>query len=273
MINLMICMQSDFKTVSTEHFKLRDPIQLEDGGWLLELWYKKDRRAEKLLVKTPRLKVTYAAKWFNRKCSYCVSLADRDLDDDIQDFWQFVRACDRKLVEQTSQSQQLSDITETPLIFKPSMTKSKFGKYMMNIRLITSGQGQQNIVTKINHCNRQDGSIDDIKYGNYVDQFIELFGVAVINGIIYPIWYAHQIVVSPYERVFLSKRLLDDISPPPLVPEPQPQPHPQPESRTIGNQSQDIQPPRASVGPRLQINPSMLLATLSKLKATVPENT
>lgn len=261
-------MQMNFREVDTAHFKLREPVEIENG-WILELWYKKDRRAEKLLVRTPRTKIAYSAKWFQRKCCYCINLADRDIDDDIQDFWQFVRACDKKLVEQASEKLATVIAPDEQIKFNPSLKN----KNLMSIKLLSDAQ--KNILTSISNCNRSTGSVGDITYGSYADQYVELFGVSVVDGCIFPLWNAHQVVISPHEKVFLSKFLLDEITPNdrPIKQEVVRLPHGSVEQ--VLPEIKELPQIRESHGgggggqSRMPINPSMLLAVRSKLNKTV----
>lgn len=206
-----------YTDINTENIILRKPVPYDDG-WFCAVWYKAGRNSDKLIVRSPRLRVMYGAKKFESSYCYCVSLADRDIDDDVNDFFQFIKKCDTAVIAVYKKNNKEWGILPAgqKIVYKPALTrKTKEHEYYLKLKLIQE-KTTQNILTSINSCERTKLTVDDIEYGKYTDQFIEFSGITILSdGTMIPVWYAHQIVVSPYRRVFLSKSLLDDITPTP----------------------------------------------------------
>jgi hypothetical protein len=180
---------------------IKPPIYIKSGG-MSEVWYKKDDGTViKPIFQTPRLKVAYSATKFqnNAHYTYCISLHNADIDEEIECFYNLVNAIDDHIKE-TLVNRQCSGYTS-------AMTRKKTGTdYHLRLRLINDGTVIKNTVGKT--C-----CPADILYGMYADQYVGLDVLMyTANGVI-PIWNAHQIVLSRVEKVFLSTCLLDVLHP------------------------------------------------------------
>ena len=180
---------------------IKPPIYIKSGG-MSEVWYKKDDGTViKPIFQTPRLKVAYSATKFqtNAYYTYCISLHNADIDEEIECFYNLVNAIDEHIKE-TLVNRKCAGYTS-------AMTRKKTGAdYHLRLRLINDGTVIKNTAGKT--C-----CPADILYGMYADQYVGLDVLMyTANGVI-PIWNAHQIVLSRVEKVFLSTCLLDVLHP------------------------------------------------------------
>lgn len=174
----------------------------------------------RIIVQPPRMKIAYGIKKYKDGYSYCISFADNDIDPEIDSFYQFVQLYDEMIVKYLETSPVLEKI-DAPVYHQSLMQKTENHSYYMRIKILT----EKGIpLTIVNSCDRKSGHVQDIIYGTYVDQYLELKGILCYGNDIHAIYYAHQVVISPYERVFLKTLLLDDISPLQEVPTPPPPP-------------------------------------------------
>jgi hypothetical protein len=178
---------------------IKPPIQVK-SGLISEVWYKKDDGAIiKPIFQTPRLKVVYSANKFQSNTySYCVSLHNADIDEEIECFFNLISTIDQHIIESLPPKQ----------IYKSAMSRKKpTSDYYMRLKIINDG-------TVIKNMSRKTCCPADITYGTYADQYIGLdILMYTPNGVI-PMWNAHQIVISQVEKVFLSTCLLDTIAKP-----------------------------------------------------------
>jgi len=200
-----------YNDVIMENIIFRKPVAFVEG-WFSNIWYKTGRCSEKLIIKTPRLRIVYSAKKFETSYCYCVSLANCDIDDDISDFFKFINNCDQAAIRAFKKYKEDWNIGMSKITYKSALTrKSAEHDYYFKIKLL---QEKESVITTINSCDRKQLTADDIVYSQYADQFIEFAGIIFRKeGVAIPVWYAHQIVISPYKRLFLAKSLLDDITP------------------------------------------------------------
>jgi len=214
----------DFSEIKMDNIIFRQPIKYENG-WFCEVWHKKDRKSSKIIVQTPRMKIKYGARQFTtdekHSYSYCLSFQDEDINDDIHDFLEFIKNIDK--VSATKFSAKRTDWgielqNDNKFRYKSALSRKKPGSpFLMKIKLIQDREG--NILTNISSNERNKKQYTDIVFGSYTDQYLEFSGLSVNKlGTIYPVWQAHQVVVSHQERLFLDKLLLDDINPPPPPP-------------------------------------------------------
>jgi len=158
-----------------------------------EIWYRKDNGAIiKPIFQTPRLKVAYGAKKYqsNSTYSYCVSLHNYDIDEEIACFYNLIMVIDEH-------------IRTTLTAYKSAMFQ-KNTDFLMRFKLI----GDDTLITD---TRGQRCTPDTLVYGVYTDQFVGLDVLIYTNEGVIPLWNAHQIVISPVEKIFLSTCLLDTL--------------------------------------------------------------
>ena len=166
----------------------------------VEMRYQQSR----IIVPTPRLRIVYGLKNKN----YCVSLVDRDLDSSIMRFYQFVIDCDRLVVDtfRNNVTQWCSISTPTEFVFRPSIIRKSEQQEYMPIKLLYD----KNILLTQLYFSGAATQPVVLSYGNYALQYVELSGVWISENKFGCLWVAHQISVSPHERVFLRKSVLSD---------------------------------------------------------------
>lgn len=258
----------DFKSVNDDGIFFRHPRKF-DSGWYSEVWYRNpDSKTMKLIVKAPRIKVAYGTKEFGEEkrktYTYCISFIDQDIDQEIQDFLNFVKKCDTLAVKSFKKNKIDWGITvKNKFVYRSALVKKSDKHYhIMKIKLLMGKEG--NILTNIRGNNRSEKSYKDIEYGTYLDQYLEFGGLTMTNsGMIYPVWYVHQVVVSRQERVFLDKLLLDEISPSTVAPKPSLYDIPMPVAPT--RIPPKICKPTASTISKPPPRPSMMMITASDL--------
>jgi hypothetical protein len=253
-------------TSNIDHIIFRKPI-FNANTWFCEVRYKPKNIGKKILTKTPRMKIIQKTKRVGKSFSFAISFCDRDINDDIQSYFDFVKKIDDtvvknftslnrnyrlfepkahvnyrhsllrkspnhsfymriKLMEKINISNQYtndSDIVDTEEIESESELGQKKESELGQKTEITKKEPDPIILTKINSENRKVLTKNDIKYGYYIDQYLEFCGIWGDSSkmVIRPVWISHQIVRSTQERLFLSTLLLNDVS---SQPQPQPQP-------------------------------------------------
>jgi hypothetical protein len=165
-----------------------------------EIYYKKDDGSIiKPIFQTPRLKIIYGAKKFKDKStySYCVTLHNADIDEEVECFYNLVSLIDEHILTQIK--------IQTTQSYKSSLyRKTKESDYSMRLRLIDDATLIKNSKGKL--CQPT-----DIQYGDYADQYIGLDCLIYNEDTIIPIWNVHQVVLTPLEKIFLGVCLLDTI--------------------------------------------------------------
>ncbi len=221
----------DFNSIigHKDHIIFRKPVN-EGNQWFSEAIYKNSRLGKKLITRTPRMKIFYSAKKIGESTTFCISFCDRDINDDVQDYYKFVNFIDKTSEEKFVELNREYKITgKGQVTLKHSLCrKSRNHSYYMKVKLLEETNQDKDkdkdkvILTKINKDNRNEACFEDIKYNFYVEQYLEFCGIwgDTVKKIIKPIWISHQIVISKHERQFLSKLLLDDISPYESIPAP-----------------------------------------------------
>ncbi len=130
---------TDFRKIAsdTEHILYRKPI-IKNNVWFCEAFYKPDKIGKKILVRTPRMKVTGKIRKCKKGHMFAVSFSDRDIDDDIQDFYEFILKLDAKF------KIKFNDLNKTYRLFEPKdeikyrslKRKTSRHSYYMNIKLL-----------------------------------------------------------------------------------------------------------------------------------------
>ena len=174
-----------------------------------EIYYKKDDGSiVKPIFQTPRLKIIYGAKKFQNKStySYCVTLHNADIDEEVECFYNLV-----SLIDEHIQTQLLKP---TSPVYKSALyRKTKESDYSMRLRLIEEATLIKNAKGKI--CQPT-----DIQYGDYADQYIGLDCLVYNEDSIIPIWNVHQVVLTRVEKIFLGVCLLESLYGPGMAPPP-----------------------------------------------------
>ena len=183
--------------LTLEQLIIKPPIHVK-SGLISEVWYRKDDGSIiKPIFQTPRLKVIYSANKFQSNTySYCVSLHNADIDEEIECFYNLVSSIDEHIVATLSKTH----------VYKSAMTrKNPSSDYYMRLKIINDG-------TVIKNMSRKTCCPADIQYGMYTDQYIGLDILMYTPNGVLPVWNAHQIVISHVEKVFLTTCLLDTIA-------------------------------------------------------------
>jgi len=260
-----------------------------------EIWYKPEQgKPFKPVFKTPRLKIKYSCKQFKSGYGYCISSYNSDIDDEIGEFFTFVRKLDRKLnhiYRQTCKIWKYSP-SGTAKYFssiKKAASKQTYNNSSdngyMQLKVITNNNKGQSPepLTKINDSSSGDKlEPESIRYGFYSDQIIGMSYLYYNSEGIRPVWYAHQAVVSESVNVFLEYCLLNDVGsyeaplpppPPPSYSNYRPPPPPMNSSNSNSNSysyrstsKPKTKPSAASLLSSIQ--PGDLLSAIGKLKAT-----
>ena len=164
----------------------------------------------KLIIKTPKLKIGYSAKKFESasKINYSYSL---NITDNIE-FINFIEKIESHILKniyilkKNNLLNYKSTMNFNSVLYNPVNSEDIY----FNIKLLTDKTN--NIITLINFINRDIGTYNNLLLDNLTDQYIEFSGITITNeGNIYSSWYAHQIVISKKEKVFIQKSLLDEL--------------------------------------------------------------
>ena len=189
---------------------VKRPASLAENGtspYLSELWYKTpdSGRAVKPVFRCPRLKVQYGCRKYMDKYSFCVSLMNRDIDDEIGRFFSFIQSFDSSIMREYSKNNKAWNMTDIKRVYRSALCrKSKDHEYYFKVRLLAD--------STVHNCQRKKLLPEDIVYGQYADMLIGPAYVYYGPEGVSTVWCAHQIVVSPYEKVFLRECLLDIIA-------------------------------------------------------------
>ena len=165
-----------------------------------EIYYKKDDGSiVKPIFQTPRLKIIYGAKKFQNKStySYCVTLHNADIDEEVECFYNLVSLIDEHIRTQIK-------ISPVQTYKSALYRKTKESDYSMRLRLIEDATLIKNSKGKLCYP-------ADIQYGDYADQYIGLDCLIYNEDTIIPIWNVHQVVLTHLEKIFLGVCLLDSI--------------------------------------------------------------
>ena len=191
----------------------------ETGQYISEIWYRHQTGVCKPIIQTPRLKIKYGAKKHYGSFGYCLDLYNRDIDPDIEQFFELVRNFDKKVIAEYTEHRKEWGMTDVGAKYWSAMRrKGKDDPYYFQLKLINDKDG--NVETSIFDTYRTKCDHTGIKYGRYADQFIGPGYIIYNKNGIYPCWSAHQIVLSEIEKVFLAECLLDQIVPPKTLPPP-----------------------------------------------------
>lgn len=180
--------------ITIENLVIGKPKQTKSGTKISSVVYRKDDGSViKPVFQTPRVRVHYGARRFDDSAnfSYCISFASRELDPEIDTFAELIDMIDDHLASKHSLAYRRS-IT-TPANF-------------MKLGLI---QDRDGVLTSINRTDGRPVRPEQLTYGIYTDQYITLDSIIYTDTYFTSIWKAHQIIVSPHEKVFLSVCLLD----------------------------------------------------------------
>lgn len=277
----------DFTQESISKIVLKKPKvttkhTLDDPEYICEIWYLDDGKLHVPIFQTPRLRVKYKARQWEGtgtgtgSWSYCTSLYNYDIDPEIMEFYESIRALDRHIVEYyTTHRSEWTDIKNIRCKYFPAMRRKAHGEDpYLSIKLISDYE-DGTVLTIINNKNRDSLKPTDIVYNTYTDQYVSPSYILLNKKGIHPVWNAHQVVVSNQERVFLEYCLLDIINPLPMAPTPPPPPpryisaSPLSESGSKTNLLDLKITSRSNVGFG-RIKKEELLSVLGKLKSTKP---
>jgi len=262
---------------------------VESPEYISEVWYLDDDRLYQPIVQTPRLKIKYGArKWSGAaeaspsvSWSYCVGLYNYDIDPEIKRFYDSIKDYDKHIISYWTSNKKSWNLRQHAKIkakyFTALRRRERDDDPYLCIKLISDKDGK--VLTSINTKERgsdprRDLSPEEIKYGKYVDQYVSPSFVLFNSTGIHPYWQAHQVVISPIERIFLENCLLDVLDPqlvvvpvpPPLAPL-VPLAPPVSVSSTLSQKSSVSANPGALLG---LIKKDDLLNAIDKLKSTKP---
>lgn len=183
----------------------------QNPEYISEIWYLDDNKLSLPIIKTPRLKVKYTAKsWDKGSWSYCVNLCNHDIDPEILEFYNAIKAFDRYIVDFYTKSRSEWKMSNIRNKYWSAVRKRNKGEDpYFSLKLISDKDG--NVLTIINSNKRASLNPKDITYGCYTDQFVSPACIIFNNNGIHPVWHVHQIVVTPQERIFLDECLLDEL--------------------------------------------------------------
>jgi len=203
----------NFKDVEIDKIKLYITSNKLNNSLATYIKIGYDINKTKFIIQTPKLKVGYSAKKFesNGRYNYCYSLNLEDNDD----FINFLLDCEKYIITKIDEMKQNEIIKNKNKMefFSSLYNPQNSDDIYFKIKLLTDKNND--ILTKIHLINRDVSTFESIISGNLLDQYIELDGISITNdGKIYLIWYAHQIVVSPYEKLFIKKLLIDELTQP-----------------------------------------------------------
>jgi len=200
---------------------------VDNPEYISEVWYLDDDRLYQPIVQTPRLKVKYGArKWdggaaaVSAPWSYCVGLYNYDIDPEIKRFYDSIKDYDKHVMSFWTSNKKSWNLRQHSKIkakyFTALQRRERDDDPYLCIKLIADKDGK--VLTSINTKERgteprRDLPPTEIDYGKYVDQYISPSFVLFNSTGIHPYWQAHQVVMSPIERIFLENCLLDVLDP------------------------------------------------------------
>lgn len=224
----------------------------------------------KLIIKTPKFKIGHSAKKFetSKRVNYAYSL---NIENDTE-FSKFIYDCEKQILNQINILKEKNELNILDFEYKSSLYKSYNNELFFKIKLLTDKNNE--IITQINNINRKVETIDSINTNFYSNQYIELSCIYItMSGEIYSLWYAHQIVLSPIDKIYNLKSLIDELAEnEPIVPTYRKMPlSVEPPSLDIPPQAQihskpQAQKPPVPKMPVLKLDPNMLTAMRAKLK-------
>jgi hypothetical protein len=180
----------------------------EDGDWYIELRIissKNKKRKVKPLIRFPRMKIQYDSKRFSTEATFCVSFFDMDIDDEIEEIYNFVRMTENKFGTEYKNKKKDWNMSFKKCSIRSAITTKNLSTYMKLAIYDDS---------VINDNNGNKKTIKDIKFGFYADQYVEMNGFNITKeGKVFPKWITHQLIISEHEKIFLEKSLLDEIYP------------------------------------------------------------
>lgn len=199
-------------------FILKTPRETSPGSqeYISEIWYLDEDKLYQAIVRPPRLRIKYGAKRpeKGKTYGYCVNLHNYDIDPEVRKFHEFMLAYDRHIVSQYREHKDGWGLQGVKSKYWTAMRrKDKTSDPYLTVKMLQDGDGT--VLTSIHNADREKLGVDDVVYGNYVDQYIGPTFVLYNSTGIYPIWNAHQLVINRVEKVFLEDCLLDTIAPPP----------------------------------------------------------
>lgn len=255
----------------------------EAPEYISEVWYLCDRLYQPIF-RTPRMRIKYGARqWTDEsgatatgRWSYCLGLYNYDIDPEIKSFYEGIKDYDKHIITYWTNNKKTWNLKHATKIkakyFTALKRRTPEDEPYFSLKLITGKDGT--VMTTINGLNRKALKPEDISYGNCADQYISPSYILFNSTGIHPVWSAHQVVISPIERIFLDICLLDDIE----RSEPEPEP-----ALSIQNMVPNIPwsgPPPPPPAPTLQplsrshlVKKEDLLNALSNLKCTQPVKT
>jgi len=208
-------------------------------------------------------------------------LYNYDIDPEIKRFYDSIKDYDKHIISYWTSNKKSWNLRQHSKIkakyFTALRRRERDDDPYLCIKLIADKDGK--VLTSINTKGRgseprRDLSPEEISYGKYVDQYISPSFVLFNSSGIHPFWQAHQVVISPIERIFLENCLLDVLDPqlvvvpvpPPLAPL-VPLAPPVSVSSTLSQKSSVSANPGALLG---LIKKDDLLNAIDKLKSTKP---
>lgn len=278
----------DFTSENIQKIILKKPKETtrhtaDNPEYISEIWYLDGDRLYQPIVRTPRLKVRNGARqWDDGSWSYRIGLYNYDIDPEIKQFYDSIKDYDKHIITYWTSNKKEWNLCHNKIKAKyfSALRRREPGEdpYLV-IKLIKDKEGK--VLTIMNNTDREELKPEAITYGTYVDQYISPGFVLFNLSGIHPLWQAHQVVVSPIERVFLGSCLLDVLTPVPFQLPPQLLQSPQFQPPQF--QPPQLQPPppisnSVPVPPQAgtmlgRIKKEELLNAIGKLRSTKPNET
>ena len=161
-----------------------------------------------IIIQPPQMKIGMSCKKSEHGNNYLYTVI---ISEELETFKAFIELLEDNIIHHIKtikKSLLIDELTFNSALYSPEDSELDYFK----IKLIVNKTGQ--ILTLINNNLREMVSFDQIKSDNHLDQYIELSGISITNaGQIYPIWTAHQIVITPILKLYTKKLLLDELYP------------------------------------------------------------
>ncbi len=231
--------------ICISNYIIKDPVPSNvKDQYISEIWYRDNDTLVKPIIQTPRLKIKYGARRFRDDApySYCVSMYNRDIDQNIEKFYTMLREFDQYAIKTYNTHRKDWQLNGSLIgvvnkYWSALRRKTTKDEYYLKLKLLADAD--ETMLTTINNDRRERCTPEDIKFGCYSDQYIGPAYIVYNKEGIHPIWHVHQLVISDIEKVFLRDCLLDQITtpyetprnymapppPPPLPPNFQSPPH------------------------------------------------
>jgi hypothetical protein len=198
-----------------------------------------------------------------------VGLYNYDIDPVVKTFYDSIRDYDKHVISSWTSNKKMWNLSCCGAIkakyFTALKRRERDDDPYLIIKLITNNNNE--ILTSVTSKEKKDMKAADIAYGTNVDQYICPKFVLFNESGIHPIWQAHQVVVSPIERIFLDNCLLDVLSPQlllaPVPPLPPPLHHRAPQRTEI-----QARPPQTASPFLGRIKKEELLSAIGRLKSS-----